>query len=66
MDELIYFVKKEIFMNISSKDLPVKSSKKKRKYRRVRIALKNLRGTSIEKRPVHKKSGFCKAIKLAI
>lgn len=50
---LYNYIDKGIFANISNKDLPVKRNKKKRKYRRVRIALKNLRGTSIEERPAH-------------
>jgi len=48
---LYNYIDKGIFANISNKDLPVKRNKKKRKYQRVRIAKKNLRGTSIEERP---------------
>jgi IS30 family transposase len=40
------------FLNISNKDLPVKKGVKKRKHRKIRsVALKNLRGRSIEQRP---------------
>jgi hypothetical protein len=42
-----------VFANISNKDLPVKRDKKKRQYQKVRIAHKNLRGTSIEERPLN-------------
>jgi IS30 family transposase len=41
------------FLNLSNKDLPVKKNKKKRKYRKTRtVALNNLKGRSIEERPV--------------
>ena len=50
---LYNYIDKGIFANISNKDLPVKRNKKKRKYQRVRIAKKNLKGTSIEERPPH-------------
>lgn len=40
------------FLNLSNKDLPVKRSRGKRKYRKVRkVALNNLKGRSIEERP---------------
>ena len=40
------------FLNLSNKDLPVKRSSGKRKYRKVRkVALNNLKGRSIEERP---------------
>lgn len=42
-----------MFSNISNKDLPVKRNKKKGKYKKVRIAHNNLKGTSIEERPEH-------------
>ena len=49
---LYSYIDKEIFLNISNKDLPVKKDGKKRKYRNVRkVALNNLRGRSIEERP---------------
>lgn len=50
---LYNYIDKGIFANISNKDLPIKRNKKKREYRKVRIAKKNLRGTSIEERPAH-------------
>mgnify|MGYP003799871731 FL=1 len=48
---LYNYIDKGVFANISNKDLPIKRNKKKRKYQKVRIAKKNLRGTSIEERP---------------
>lgn len=48
---LYNYIDKEIFANISNKDLPVKCNKKTRKNKKVRIAYKNLKGTSIEDRP---------------
>ena len=40
------------FLYITNKDLPVKKEDKKRNYNKVRsVALKNVKGTSIEKRP---------------
>lgn len=50
---LYNYIDKGIFANISNKDLPVKCDKKKRGYQQVRIAHKNLKGTSIEERPEH-------------
>lgn len=47
---LYSYIDKGIFLTISSKDLPVKREKKKRQYKRT-VALKNLKGTSIEQRP---------------
>lgn len=44
------YIDKDIFMNLTNKDLPVKRNKKKGTYKRVRIAHKNLKGTSIEER----------------
>jgi len=44
------YIDKGIFMNLTNKDLPVKRNKKKGTYKRVRIAHKNLKGTSIEER----------------
>ena len=41
------------FLNLSNKDLPFKRNRKKRKYRSVRkVALNNLKGRSIEERPI--------------
>lgn len=47
------YIDKGIFSNISNKDLPVKKDKKKGNYRKIKIAHKNLKGTSIEERPNH-------------
>jgi len=49
---LYSYIEKDIFLNISNKDLPVKKNGKKRKYRQIRkVALNNLKGRSIEERP---------------
>ncbi|MGL6064577.1 MAG: hypothetical protein ACRC0S_05795 [Fusobacteriaceae bacterium] len=45
------YIDSNIFIGISNKDLPVKKNKKKRKYRKVRLAYNNIKGTSIEERP---------------
>ena len=50
---LYNYIDKGIFSNISNKDLPVKKDKKKGNYRKIKIAHKNLKGTSIEERPDH-------------
>lgn len=47
------YIDKGIFLKITNKDLPVKKNKKKRKYKKVRLAYNNLKGTSIEERPHH-------------
>jgi len=44
------YIDKGIFLNITNKDLPVKRNKKKGGYKKIRIAYKNLKGTSIEER----------------
>ena len=50
---LYNYIDKGIFLNISNKDLPVKKDGKKRKYRRIRnVALNNIKGRSIEERPI--------------
>lgn len=49
---LYSYIDKGIFANISNRDLPVKRDKKKGIYRQVKIAHKNLKGTSIEERPI--------------
>jgi IS30 family transposase len=46
------YIDKEIFLGISNKDLPVKKKGYKRKYRKRKVALHNLKGRSIEERPV--------------
>ncbi|MHB9095263.1 MAG: IS30 family transposase [Eubacteriales bacterium] len=48
---LYNYIDKGIFANISNKDLPVKRNKKIRKYKKVKVSLNNLKGTSIEERP---------------
>lgn len=48
---LYNYIDKEVFANITNKDLPVKRDKKKGSYRKVKIAHKNLKGSSIEERP---------------
>lgn len=48
---LYNYIDKGIFAKITNKDLPVKRNKKRGQYRRTRVALKNLKGTSIEDRP---------------
>ena len=48
---LYNYIDQEVFANITNKDLPVKKNKKKGSYRKVKIAHKNLKGTSIEERP---------------
>ena len=46
------YIDKNVFLNITNKDLPVKRDGKKRKYRRTNtVALNNLKGRSIEERP---------------
>lgn len=48
---LYNYIDQEVFLNLTNKDLPVKKNKKKGNYKKVKIAHKNLKGTSIEKRP---------------
>lgn len=48
---LYNYIDQGIFLTLSNKDLPVKKDNKRRKYQRVRIPHKNLKGTSIEDRP---------------
>jgi IS30 family transposase len=51
------YLEKELFLNISNKDLPCKRNGKKRAYRHVRkVALNNTKGRSIEERPPKIKS----------
>ena len=46
------YIDKNVFLNISNKDLPVKKDGKRRKYRKTGVvALNNLKGRSIEERP---------------
>lgn len=46
-----YIDRGDVFLRITNKDLPVKKEKKKGTYKKVKIAHKNLKGTSIEERP---------------
>lgn len=48
---LYNYIDKDVFIKLTNKDLPVKRNKKKGNYQKVRIAHKNLKGTSIEERP---------------
>lgn len=48
---LYNYIDQGVFANITNKDLPVKRSKKKGAYKKVKIAHRNLKGTSIEERP---------------
>lgn len=48
---LYNYIDQGVFVNITNKDLPVKKNGKKGTYKRVKIAHKNLKGTSIEERP---------------
>lgn len=48
---LYNYIDQGVFANITNKDLPVKRDKKKGTYRKVKIAHRNLKGTSIEERP---------------
>ena len=50
---LYNYIENGVFARITNKDLPVKRNKRKGRYKRVKIALNNLRGTSIEERPAH-------------
>lgn len=46
------YIDKNVFLNITNKDLPVKKDGKKRRYRKTgTVALNNLKGRSIEERP---------------
>lgn len=47
---LYNYIDQGVFLNITNKDLPVKKDKKKGVYRKIKIAHKNLKGTSIEER----------------
>ncbi|MEI7478628.1 MAG: IS30 family transposase [bacterium] len=46
-----YIDRGDVFLRLTNKDLPVKKDKKKHSYKKVKIAHKNLKGTSIEDRP---------------
>jgi IS30 family transposase len=48
---LYNYIDAGLFLYLTNKDLPVKKDRKKRAYRNTRVALKNLKGTSIEERP---------------
>ena len=46
-----YIDRNDVFLRLTNKNLPVKKHKKKDSYKKVKIAHKNLKGTSIEDRP---------------
>lgn len=46
-----YIDRGDVFLRLTNKDLPVKKEGKRREYKKVKIAHKNLKGTSIEERP---------------
>ena len=48
---LYNYIDQGVFVNITNKDLPIKKNGKSGNYKKVKIAHKNLKGTSIEKRP---------------
>lgn len=45
------YLDNNLFLHISNKDLPVKKNGKKRKYKKIRQAYNNTKGTSISERP---------------
>ena len=49
---LYNYIDRGLFLNVSNADLPVKKKSLPREYKRVKIAKHNLKGTSIEERPV--------------
>ena len=53
LSTLYTYIDDGLFLGISNKDLPVKKDGKKRKYRKVRQAITNTKGTSISDRPEH-------------
>jgi len=50
---LYTYIDDGLFLGISNKDLLVKKNGKKRKYRKIRQAITNTKGTSISERPEH-------------
>ena len=48
---LYNYLDKELFLNISNKDLYIKKTGIKRSYHKRKVALNNLKGSSIEERP---------------
>jgi len=48
---LYNYIDNDIFLEISNNDLPVKKQGKKRKYKKCRVSLNNIKGTNIEERP---------------
>jgi len=46
-----YIDRGDVFLTLTNKDLQVKREGKKRNYKKIKIAHKNLKGTSIEERP---------------
>ena len=51
LSTLYTYIDDGLFLTISNKDLPVKKDGKKRRYRKVRQAITNTKGTSISERP---------------
>lgn len=49
---LYNYIDMNLFLNITNKDLPVKKTKKKRNYRKIRTSITNKKGTSIVERPI--------------
>lgn len=47
-----YIARGDVFLDLTNSDLPVKKDGKKREYKKVKISYKNLKGTSIEERPM--------------
>lgn len=45
-----YIDRGDVFLRLTNEDLPVKKEKKKKRYKKVKIAHKNLKGRSIEER----------------
>jgi IS30 family transposase len=45
------YIDNDVFLNLSNKQLWVKKNKKRRKYKKVRVAHNNVKGRSIEERP---------------
>ena len=49
---LYNYIDQGVFVNITNKDLQIKKNRKRGNYKKVKITHKNLKGTSIEERPV--------------
>lgn len=46
-----YIDREDVFTQLTNKDLPIKRNERKRIYQRVKVTLKNLKGSSIDERP---------------